>query len=148
MVAPGRLQPRGLQARQRWLTVVLALLALASLAGCQQAQQVGQGVDKAKDCATVLKEIANLNLDPQSVARAAGQAADTANRLNDAARNVDQADVRRAAEDLGTKVKALADKANNSTPAQLEQQIRDVTQAATRLASTCNVPIDQVVRTG
>jgi hypothetical protein len=135
-------------ARRLALPLVVAVLAVASLAGCQQARQVGQGVDKARDCATVLKEIANLNLDPQSVARAAGRAEDTANRLNDAARNVDQTDVRHAAENLATKLKALADKANNSTPAQLEQQIRDVTQAATRLASTCNVPIDQVIRTG
>jgi hypothetical protein len=135
-------------ARRIALCLAVALLALAGLAGCQRAQQVGQGVDKAKDCATVLKEIANLNLDPQSVARAAGQATETANRLNQAARNVDQADVRRAAENLATQVKKLAEAANSSSPAQLEQRIRDVTQAATRLASTCNVPIDRVIRGG
>ena len=138
MVAARALAPR----------LAAVLLALAALAGCEKAQQVSQGVDKARDCATVLKEIANLNLDPQSGARAASQAQDTANRLNDAARNVDQADVRNAAEDLAAKVKVLGSKANNTTPAQLEQQIREVTQAATRLASTCNVPIDQVIRTG
>ncbi len=138
MVAARALAPR----------LAAVLLALAALAGCEKAQQVSQGVDKARDCATVLKEIANLNLDPQSAARAASQAQDTANRLNDAARNVDQADVRNAAEDLAAKVKVLGSKANNTTPAQLEQQIREVTQAATRLASTCNVPIDQVIRTG
>ncbi len=134
----------------RWLAprLVVALLALVTLAGCDEAQQVSQGVDKARDCATLLREIANLNLDPQSVARAAGQAQTTAQRLEDAARNSDQTDVRNAAEDLATKVKALGNKANNTTPAQLEKQIREVTQSATRLASTCNVPVDQVIRTG
>jgi hypothetical protein len=126
--------------------LALALLALAGLAGCEQAQQVSQGVDKARDCATLVKEIANLNLDPQSAARAAGKAEDTARRLDEAARNVDQTDVRRAGENLAAKVQKLADTAGRSTPAQREQAVREVTQAATRLASTCNVPVDQLLQ--
>ncbi|HZD68130.1 MAG TPA: hypothetical protein VFA45_04155, partial [Actinomycetes bacterium] len=90
MVAARGLAPR----------LAVTVLALTLLAGCEQARQVGQGVDKAGACARVLKEIANLDLDPQSVARAASQAEDTARRLDDAARNVDQNDVRSAAETL------------------------------------------------
>jgi hypothetical protein len=124
------------------------LLALAALAGCEQARQVSQGVDKASACARVLKEISGVNLDPQSAARAAGQASDAAKRLEDTARNLDQSDVRNAAEALADKIQKLADTAGRSTPAQREQAVREVTQAASRLASACNVPIDQVVRTG
>jgi len=135
-------------ASRRAPRLLVALLLLAGLAGCQKAQQVGEGVSKARDCATVLKAIANLNLDPQSVARAAGRAQETAQRLDDIARGLDQSEVRQAAENLAGKVKALASKANNSSPAQLERQARDVTAAATRLASTCNVPLDQVIPSG
>ncbi|HZD02549.1 MAG TPA: hypothetical protein VFA46_20890 [Actinomycetes bacterium] len=127
--------------------LLLALLALAALAGCEQARQVNQGVDKARDCATLVKELANLNLDPQSLARAAGKAEDTVGRLDEVARDLDQTDVRRAAENLAAKVRRLADSASRSTPAQREQAVREVTDAAKRLASTCNVPIDQVIRT-
>jgi hypothetical protein len=130
------------------VAVLVAVLVLGGLAGCQKARQVGEGVSKAKDCATVLKAIADLHLDPQSIARAAGRARDTAQRLDEIARGLDQSEVRQAAENLAGKVKALASKANNSSPAQLEQQVRDVTAAAARLASTCNVPLDQVIQSG
>jgi hypothetical protein len=138
MVAARALAPR----------LAAVLLALAAVAGCEQARQVSQGVDKAGACARVLKEVSGLNLDPQSAARAASQASDTAKRLEDTARNLDQSDVRNAAEALADRIQKLADTTSSSTPAQREQAVRDVTQAASRLASACNVPIDQVVRTG
>jgi hypothetical protein len=132
---------RGLATR-----LAVALLAVAGLAGCEQAQQVGQGVDRTRDCAALVKEVANLDLDAQSVARAASRAEETARRLDQAARNVDQDDVRRAGENLAAKVEQLADTAANSTPAQRERAVRGVTDAATRLASTCGVSLDQVIQ--
>jgi hypothetical protein len=132
---------------RRLAPLAVALLALVALAGCKQAEQVGAGVGKAKDCATLLAELANLNLDPQSLARAAGKAQDTAKRLNEVARGADQAEVRDAGENLANKIRELADTAGRSTPAQREQAVREVTNAATRLASTCNVPLDKVITT-
>ena len=129
-----------------------AVAMVAALAGCdavQQAQDAGRGVDKARQCATLVKDLAGVNLDlsPGSVARAAGQADDAARKLDERARNIEQSDVRNAAETLADRLKRLADTAASSTPAEREQAVRDVTQAATRLASACNVPLDQLIDT-
>jgi hypothetical protein len=132
---------------------VSAVAMVAALAGCdavQQAQDAGRGVDKARQCATLVADLAGVNLDlsPGSVARAAGSADDAARKLDERARDIDQADVRDAAETLANRLQRLSDTAANSTPAQRDQAVRDVTQAATRLASVCNVPLDQLVNTG
>ena len=130
-----------------------AVAMVAALAGCdaaQQAQNAGRGVDKARQCATLVTDLAGINLDlsPGSVARAAGRADDAARKLDERARSIDQTDVRNAAETLADRLKRLSDTAANSTPAQREQAVHDVTQAATRLASACNVPLDQLINTG
>lgn len=130
-----------------------AIAMVAALAGCdaaQQAQNAGRDVDKARQCASLVADLAGINLDlsPGSVARAAGKADDAARKLDERARNIDQTDVRNAAETLADRLKRLSDTAATSTPAQREQAVRDVTQAATRLASACNVPLDQLIDTG
>jgi hypothetical protein len=140
-------------ARVARLRVALPVVAMvAALAGCdavQQAQDAGRGVDKARQCATLVADLAGVNLDlsPGSVARTAGRAEEAARKLDERARTIDQADVRNAAESLADRLQRLADTAVGSTPAQREQAVRDVTQAATRLASACNVPVDQLVNT-
>ncbi len=133
--------------------VLPAVAMVAALAGCdaaRQAQDAGRGVDKARQCATLVADLAGINLDlsPGSVARAAGAADDAARKLDERARNIDQTDVRNAAETLADRLKRLSDTAANSTPAEREQAVQDVTQAATRLAGACNVPLDQLINTG
>lgn len=140
-------------ARASALRLALPAVAMvAALAGCdaaQKAQDAGQSVDKARQCATLAADLAHVNLDlsPGSVARAAGQADDAARKLDERARGIDQADVRNAAETLASRLRRLADTATQSTPAQREQAVRDATQAATRLASACNVPLDRLITT-
>jgi hypothetical protein len=129
-----------------------AVAMVAALAGCdavQKAQDAGQGVDKARQCAALVADLAGVNLDlsPGSVARAAGQADDAARKLDERARNIDQDDVRSAAQTLADRLQRLADTATTSTPAQREQAVRDVTEAATRLASACSIPLDQLMNT-
>lgn len=128
-----------------------AVAMVAALAGCdavQKAQDAGRGVDKARQCAALVTDLAGVNLDPGSVARTAGQAGDAARKLDQRARNIDQDDVRNAAQTLADRLQRLADTATTSTPAQREQAVRDVTQAATRLASACSIPLDQLMNTG
>ena len=144
MVAAGR--PAGL----RLLLPALALVA--ALAGCdaaQKAQEAGRGVDKARQCAELVADLANLHIDlsPSSVGRAASQADEAARRLDERARNIDQTDVRNAAETLAERLHRLADTAASSTPAQRQQAVRAVTDAARQLASACNVPLDRIVVT-
>jgi hypothetical protein len=128
------------------LPVVALVVALSGCDAVHQAQDAGRGVDKARQCAALVADLANIDLSPGSVARAAGQADDAARKLEDRARNIDQTDVRNAAETLADRLQRLADTASRSTPAQREQAVRDVTQAATRLADACNVPVDQLMR--
>jgi hypothetical protein len=127
-----------------------AAALVAVLAGCdtvQKAQDAGRGVDKARQCAAIVGDLANLDLSPDAVARAAGRADEAARKLDERAREIDQTDVKNATEDLASRLRRLADTAGQSTPAQREQAVRDVTSAATRLANACGVPLDQVIRT-
>src|SRR6266508_1165046 len=126
--------------------VLPAVAMVAALAGCdaaRQAQDAGRGVDKARQCATLVADLAGINLDLSP-----GTADDAARKLDERARNIDQTDVRNAAETLADRLERLSDTAANSTPAERQQAVDDVTQAATRLASACNVPLDQLVSTG
>jgi hypothetical protein len=136
------------------LRLVLPTLAMvAALAGCdaaQKARDAGQGVDKARQCATLVADLTNLHIDlsPGSVGRTATQADEAARKLDERARSIDQTDVRNAAQALADRLQRLADTAGSSTPAQRQQAVRDVTQAARQLASACNVPLDRLVQTG
>jgi hypothetical protein len=130
----------------RWIIVRLLLVVLvtAGLAACDAADQVrplGQGVDKAKDCADLLSEASGLDFDPQATAAKLDQ---TARRLDQAIRDVDSADVKRAADDLERRVVGLRDAVRRADPEQQRRAFREVTQAAERLARICNVPVDQV----
>jgi hypothetical protein len=127
----------------RLITVRLLLVVLvaAGLTACDAADEVGQGVDKAKDCADLLGEASGLDFDPQATAAKLDQ---TVRRLDQAVREVDSADVKRAAGDLERRVVGLRDAVRRADPDQVARAYRAVTQAAERLARICNVPVDQV----
>ena len=128
--------------------LALAALALLALAGCgaaEQAQQIGSGVDKAADCATLIRQLGNVNVDPRA---AAADAEQRARRLDDAVRNVDAQDVRRAAEDLRARLQRLRDAARDADPERQRQAVQEVRQAVERLAQTCNVPVGQLTGNG
>ncbi len=132
------------------LRLAVPALAMVVLAACDSStggQGVGQRVDTARQCAAMVKDLTGLDLSPGSVGRAAARADEVARSLDDRARNVDQTEVRRAAENLAARIRRLADTAGSSTPAQREKAVRDVTEAAKRLASACKVPLDQVLTT-
>ena len=124
--------------------LALAALALLALAGCgaaERAQQIGGGVDKAADCAALIRQVGSINVDPQA---AAAEAEQRARRLDDAVRNVDAQDVKQAGEDLQARLERLAAAAGDADPARQRQAVQEVRQAAERLAQTCNVPVDQL----
>ena len=132
-------------AGRRALAVALLAVALPVLAGCeaaQQAQEVGQGVDKAADCAGLVGELTGI--DWSDVRRAPAEAEQAARRLDQRLREVDDADVKRAGEDLRDRVRALADAARRADTADVRRAAADVETAARRLANTCGVDVDQV----
>jgi len=124
---------------------VAVVLAVPMLAGCdaaQQAQEIGQGVDKAADCTGLVGELTGI--DWSDVQRAPAEAERAAQRLDQRLREVDDADVKQAGEALRDRVRQLADAAANASAADAREALADVEAAARRLASTCGVDVDQV----
>jgi hypothetical protein len=124
---------------------VVAVLAVPLLAGCeaaQQAQEIGQGVDKAADCAGLVGELTGV--DWNDVRQAPAEAEQAADKLDQRLREVDDADVKQAGEALRDRVRALADAARDASAADVQQALGDVEAAARRLASTCGVDPGEV----
>ena len=124
---------------------VALVLAVPVLAGCdaaQQARDVGQGVDKAADCAALVGELTGI--DWSDVRQAPAEAEQAAQRLDERLREVNDADVKAAGEALRDRVRQLAEAARNANAADVQQALADVEAAARRLASACNVNVDQV----
>jgi outer membrane murein-binding lipoprotein Lpp len=124
------------------VAVVLAVPVLAGCDAAQQAQEIGQGVDKAADCAGLVGELTGI--DWSDVQRAPAEAEQAAQRLDQRLREVDDADVKQAGEALRDRVRQLADAAANASAADAREALADVEAAARRLASTCGVDVDQV----
>jgi predicted small secreted protein len=124
---------------------VALVLAVPVLAGCETAQQardIGQGVDKAADCAALVGELTGINW--SDVRQAPAEAEQAAQRLDQRLREVDDADVKAAGEALRDRVRQLAEAARNADAADAQQALADVEAAARRLASACDVNVDQV----
>ena len=124
---------------------VALVLAVPVLAGCeaaQQAQEVGQGVDKAADCAALVGELTGINW--TDVQQAPAEAEQAAQKLDQRLREVDDAEVRQAGEALRDRVRELADAARNASAADVQQALADVEAAARQLASTCGVDAGEV----
>lgn len=132
--------------RRGWRAAAVAVvLAVPVLTGCeaaQQAQDIGQGVDKAADCAALVGELTGINW--TDVQQAPAEAEQAAQKLDQRLREVDDADVKQAGEALRDRVRELADAARNASAAEAQQALADVEAAARRLATTCGVNVDQV----
>ena len=129
----------------RTATVVAVLAVPALLSGCeaaQQAQDIGQGVDKAADCAALVGELTGI--DWTDVQQAPAEAEQAAQRLDERLRDVSDADVKAAGEALRDRVRQLAEAAGNADAADAQQALDDVEAAARRLAGACDVNVDQV----
>jgi hypothetical protein len=137
----------GLVSRARGIraAAVALVLAVPVLAGCdaaQQAQDIGQGVDKAADCAALVGELTGVSW--SDVQQVPAQAEEAAQKLDQRLQEVDDADVKAAGEALRDRVRQLADAAGNADAADAQQALADVEAAARNLASACDVNVDQV----
>jgi hypothetical protein len=136
----------GLVTGRGWRAAAVAVaLAVPVLAGCdaaQQAQDIGQGVDKAADCAALVGELTGI--DWNDVRRAPARAEEAAQKLDQRLREVDDADVKQAGEALRDRVRELADAARSADAADAQAALDDVEAAARRLAGACDVNVDQV----
>ena len=133
------------RARGMRAAAVALVLAVAVLAGCdaaQQAQDIGQGVDKAADCAALVGELTGI--DWSDVRKAPAEAEQAAQKLDQRLREVDDADVKAAGAALRDRVRQLADTARNADTADAQKALDNVEAAARRLAGACDVNVDQV----
>ena len=133
------------RARGMRAAAVALVLAVPILAGCdaaQQAQDIGQGVDKAADCAALISELTGV--DWSDVRKAPAEAEQAAQKLDQRLREVDDADVKAAGESLRDRVRQLADAARNADTADAQKALDNVEAAARRLAGACDVNVDQV----
>jgi len=133
--------------RRGWraATVVAVLAVPALLSGCeaaQQAQDIGQGVDKAADCTALIGELTGI--DWSDVRKAPAEAEQAAQKLDQRLREVDDADVKAAGAALRDRVRQLADAARNADTADAQKALDNVEAAARRLAGACDVNVDQV----
>ena len=133
--------------RRGWraATVVAVLAVPALLSGCeaaQQAQDIGQGVDKAADCAALIGELTGI--DWSDVRKAPAEAEQAAQKLDQRLREVNDADVKAAGEALRDRVSQLADAARDASTADAQKALDNVEAAARRLAGACDVNVDQV----
>ena len=127
------------------VAAVALVLAVPVLAGCdaaQQAQDIGQGVDKATDCAGLVGELTGINW--SDVQQAPAEAEQAAQRLDERLREVNDAAVLGAGEALGARGRLLAAAAQTADAADPQQARAAVAAAARRLASACDVNVDQV----
>jgi hypothetical protein len=131
---------RGIRAAA--VAVVLAVPVLAGCDAAQQAQDIGQGVDKAADCAALVGELTGVSW--SDVQQVPAQAEEAAQKLDQRLQEVDDADVKAAGEALRDRVRQLADAAGNADAADAQQALADVEAAARNLASACDVNVDQV----
>ena len=95
---------------------VAMVLAGPVLAGCdaaQQAQDIGQGVDKAADCAALVGELTGVSW--SDVQQVPAQAEEAAQKLDQRLQEVDDADVKAAGE-------ALRDHCGMGAPAAVRRQ--------------------------
>jgi hypothetical protein len=129
-------------ARAALVALVLAVPVLAGCETAQQAQEVGQGVDRARDCAALVGELTGV--DWRDVQRAPAEAEQAARKLDQRLREVNDAEVRQAGEALRDRVRQLAEAAGRSDAADAQRALAEVEAAARRLASACQVDVGQV----
>jgi hypothetical protein len=138
----GLVTAAGRNARAALAALVLAVPLLAGCEAAQQAQEVGQGVDRARDCAALIGELTGV--DWTDVRRAPAEAEQAARKLDQRLREVDDAEVRQAGEALRDRVRRLAEAARRADAADAQRALAEVEAAARRLASACQVDVDQV----
>jgi translation elongation factor EF-1beta len=130
--------------RMRMIPIRLAIAAAAllALAACSDVQG---GVDKVRDCTSLVEAVSNVNLNP------AASPADIENDVEELKRKVDELrhpEVKAAAEALRDDVDRFQSAVRAANPSAANQAVRDVRQSAENVARSCNVPVDDLLGTG
>jgi methyl-accepting chemotaxis protein len=128
------------------LRLIAATLVLAGLAACgsveETSRSIDQGVNKARDCASLAEKVAGLNLNPNA---AASEIEQGARDLERTVNELDAQDVKQAGQGLLDKVEQLAKAVRGADPAEVRRSLGEVRRSAEQVARACNVPVDQLL---
>lgn len=123
------------------IRLAIAAGALLALTACSEVQG---GVDKVRDCASLVEAVSNVNLNP------AASIDEIEKDVQELQRKVDELrhpEVKAAAEALREDVDRFQSAVRAANPSAANQAIRDVRQSAENVARSCNVPVDDLLGT-
>jgi hypothetical protein len=122
--------------------VVALLAAVLTLSACDQVDQAQQGVNKAQECASLAGKLTGIDLNPRT---APAEVEAKAKELEDTVNGLTSEDVKSAGNALVDKLGELGTALRNADAAKINKAIDDVQASARNLASTCNIPVDQIL---
>jgi hypothetical protein len=123
------------------VTLALAAGTALALGACSDVQG---GVDKVRDCATIVEAVSNVNLNPTADPQ------DLANDVRELERKVNELrhpEVRAAAEALRDDIDRFSNSVRAANPSAARTALGDVRQSAENVARACNVPVDNLLGT-
>jgi hypothetical protein len=119
--------------------LALAAAVVLALGACGSAQS---GVDKVRDCASLVEAVSNVNLNP------AADPDSVKSDFEELQRKVDELrhpEVKAAAEALRDDVDRFQQAVRSASPTEANQAVRDIRQSAENVARACNVPVDNLL---
>jgi hypothetical protein len=124
------------------IRAAVALAAVLTLSACDQVDQAQQGVNKAQECATLASKLTGIDLNPRT---APAEVEAKAKEVEDTVNGLTSEDVKSAGNALVDKLGELTTALRNADAAEINQAIDDVQASARNLATTCNIPVDQIL---
>ena len=124
------------------IRLAFAAVAMLALTACNDVQS---GVDKTRDCASIVQTVSNINLNPNA------NPTDVANDLAELSRKVDDLrnpDVKSAAESLRAAVERFQVAVRSANVSAANKAIRKVREDGRAVATACNIPVDQLFNGG
>ena len=124
------------------IRAALALAAVLTLSACNEIDQAQQGVNKARECATLASKLTGIDLNPRT---APAEVEAKAKEVEDTVNGLTSEDVKSAGNALVDKLGELTTALRKADAAEINQAIDDVQASARNLATTCNIPVDQIL---
>jgi predicted small secreted protein len=124
------------------IRAAVALAAVLTLSACNEIDQAQQGVNKAQECATLASKLTGIDLNPRT---APAEVEAKAKEVEDTVNGLTSEDVKSAGNALVDKLGELTTALRKADAAEINQAIDDVQASARNLATTCNIPVDQIL---
>ena len=124
------------------IRAAIALAAVLTLSACNEIDQAQQGVNKAQECATLASKLTGIDLNPRT---APAEVEAKAKEVEDTVNGLTSEDVKSAGNALVDKLGELTTALRKADAAEINQAIDDVQASARNLATTCNIPVDQIL---